>query len=1284
MSEIAENLRLSSVIRNRLIAVRRRSVMLGGAEAAVAGATALLAGMQLAMGFDWLVTIFDTRVRVALTCSVLLIACAVLVRCLVRGWSGRWCLPSVAHQVDRALPFLEERWSAVTELTANHDPPAIRGSDRMLRQVMLEAESFAHLVSPEGIVSDAGLRRRLRWLGAVTAVLLVAVLIAPRQTTVLLRRFWQPTNPISLTRVTAVTGTRVVPQGEPLTLTARLEGRLRTRADLSFASGSKFSLSADPSSDLFTFQLRETNEPFDYRFRAGDGQTDWHRITPEDRPALEQVRFCIIPPEYSRLPVDQRERLPRYCRALEGSRLEIRFVPNKPLAALHLRGEDDRVEALVASAEGAYAFEKVLHEQITLSPSLIDVHGLTSRAIAPCRIVVYEDKPPSVELVSPEDNVAVAPDETITITFAASDDVGIAEAELVVTYESAAASQPEPGAAQAAVSSKQNGPNENRVIIPIPLGRQRYALRVDGQVNLDLKPLNLRTGQELSYAVRVKDLRSASATSEAGSIPSAAAVPSAACPPVQPSTEPARDETAPDDMAATQPAESAAPVSCRPPNDMTKRILNLPGQCCSATRRIRIDEWAGTYASQAREKKQIAIEKYLERLDRALAQAQDVTDALLAHARSADAWTQTQSDGIATGCRHLDDARQAVTGLTGESAGTPYALIGLQFADIDIAHVTPARQRLIDADVVDRSERPAVLDQAAFHIARARELLADLTREYEAVKKEQERLDEIERLAKMHQLFVEDMQMLLGACKPTLNPRDGRWRLVPDELAEEVLERIAQLLERKKELYDELARILAEDPDLMRRFMAMMRKEGVSLRDQLTVLARNQEQQRTLLDNWAEAENRQQVSRVYWDLLVREQTQLAVLAAQMFEASVTWVPDAADRETGPLAECIEQAGVVASKSRQVLPMLLTHGMIESGMRAIEQQLIPALAALQDRFAQVAETRSEPPALRYLARRMDEVTQLLARQEDWLEKARQARKGAYPAAAAIAQDRLAGETMDFTDKINRTAGCLANAYSREIGNKAYELVEILIERVTVQQADAIEALRRDDLPAARADQKAAVEAFSRAEQTFDDLLSMVEEFVAKQPYTPPSEAPEMPSFERQLADLLAALQEEADACERLGAVIHSNIYVEGDWMAKGQGSGSGRGQGAGSSPNHRIQSAPARLQSAAARARECQGGVNQILANVQREQESRDNSENQQTSATLDALAGGAAPALQDWDVLASKLGNALRQGRDHAPPEQYRLAIEAYFRNVSGRAAVPATVGRSAATGTED
>jgi hypothetical protein len=47
------------------------------------------------------------------------------------------------------------------------------------------------------------------------------------------------------------------------------------------------------------------------------------------------------------------------------------------------------------------------------------------------------------------------------------------------------------------------------------------------------------------------------------------------------------------------------------------------------------------------------------------------------------------------------------------------------------------------------------------------------------------------------------------------------------------------------------------------------------------------------------------------------------------------------------------------------------------------------------------------------------------------------------------------------------------------------------------------------------------------------------------------------------------------------------------------------------------------------------------------------------------LARPKAVKLSDWNKLVSELGDDVGQGRDKAPPEQYRRAIEQYFTQIS-------------------
>src|SRR5215211_6261768 len=52
--------------------------------------------------------------------------------------------------------------------------------------------------------------------------------------------------------------------------------------------------------------------------------------------------------------------------------------------------------------------------------------------IPKCTVTVFPDRAPTVKVVTPEDEIAVRPDDRVTIEFEAKDDFGVAKAELLV------------------------------------------------------------------------------------------------------------------------------------------------------------------------------------------------------------------------------------------------------------------------------------------------------------------------------------------------------------------------------------------------------------------------------------------------------------------------------------------------------------------------------------------------------------------------------------------------------------------------------------------------------------------------------------------------------------------------------------------------------------------------------------------------------------------------------------------------------------------------------------
>jgi hypothetical protein len=472
------------------------------ASAAVAAAAVLLVAMGIAMLIDWLATLYDARWRAVLTSTA--IAAAVLT---VAGWLAvawrrglRW--ERVALEVDRQLPQLEERWTTVTRLGPEAANPQVV-HPAMLRRVATEAAGWEPHVDPQQVVSLSALGRTMIGLTAITATLAVAVLLDSHRTIVLMRRFWSPGASISATELVNVPGNLVIGKGEPVELTAAVKGSPVDEAMLFVQSEldpeQLITLVASGEEPIqFMHRMRAVDDPFKYRFRAGDGQTEWFSVDVTERPEIDQLQLTVTPPAYTGRPTTKLDKLPRRLSAMQNSELELAIRATVPLNTLQLRMGDDQLVSMSAGEDGWYRWTTTLKQSFSMSPLLTESHGLTNRRVFKSQINVVADKAPVVKVISPDDQVAVRPEDTVKIEYIAQDDVGIGSAELVVYDES----DPEKGPIPLAT-------------IPIPLGEQVGSTRVNGEVELDLSKYEFQQGTWISYEVRVSESRDAAANAAA-------------------------------------------------------------------------------------------------------------------------------------------------------------------------------------------------------------------------------------------------------------------------------------------------------------------------------------------------------------------------------------------------------------------------------------------------------------------------------------------------------------------------------------------------------------------------------------------------------------------------------------------------------------------------------------------------------------------------------------------------------------------------------------------------
>ena len=525
MSQLTHDSVFPSVMREKLRSVRWRQAGLSAARAIAIGAAVLLAGMIVSMIIDWAVTLFDTRVRILLTTSTLLLGTATLLVTGMRPIIAAFGWTRAAGCVDARIPVLQERWRTVASFAESRHQPTNPIAKAMLQLVTSEAVAMNTLVKPGQVVQSVNLRRPTIGLVIACTALIGFMLVNLPQTSVLLQRFWFPTLNISATQLESVTGNIVVPRGQSIEIVTRMSGLQRSSAMMAMTMEKQIDeMELKPVADqpgLLSVTL-DVDESFKYRVQAGDGRTAWHSVTAIDFPTLSDIRLTVTPPEYVDEPATEKTLIPGRIRAVQGSQFELAMKPAQKLKTLTLMltlpatvvGGDATIAAtttagtskpdaaiepkelqrsmlLTCGDDGWYHFETQLTEDFSLSPMLVSTHGLTNENPRVCRIEVIEDKAPVARIISPNEESAASPDETIEIKFEAHDDHGITTAELVV-YDT---------------ETKEGEEPKILAVKQIPLGDQQFHKHVMGKTELNLKELGLEEGKSISYAVRVTDNR---------------------------------------------------------------------------------------------------------------------------------------------------------------------------------------------------------------------------------------------------------------------------------------------------------------------------------------------------------------------------------------------------------------------------------------------------------------------------------------------------------------------------------------------------------------------------------------------------------------------------------------------------------------------------------------------------------------------------------------------------------------------------------------------------------
>jgi hypothetical protein len=315
-----------------------------------------------------------------------------------------------------------------------------------------------------------------------------------------------------------------------------------------------------------------------------------------------------------------------------------------------------------------------------------------------------------------------------------------------------------------------------------------------------------------------------------------------------------------------------------------------------------------------------------------------------------------------------------------------------------------------------------------------------------------------------------------------------------------------------------------------------------------------------------------------------------------------------------------------------------------------QTLYETLTGAEVALRQLSAREDSPDVATFAVNRLVETRRMIADASAWIRQMQAHSSGNYGRAAEVDQYRLAMKTDELAGKLGGIEQTLAilmqtsdGKLPEPIAEKAREFLGLLDKQASPNQLAAVYALRSNQAERAVVRQQSAGAALSAAEQAYDEMVRLAIAEMDKLPVQDPiADLLDDPTFD----ELLAQLEQEDALQELLGIPARpSNLMIMGDWMRPNAGTGLGAG-------GARMMQQQMRMENERNRRRLDQA-YRRAISRALKEAASRPN------------LAAATGARLNDWNRLASKLGDDLLQGRDKAPPEQYRRAIEQYFLQIS-------------------
>jgi hypothetical protein len=418
---------MSDLLRSKLSAVRRKSVIVSTGSGICLAIGAIIAAVGAEMIADFLFELPFT-LRAAWLAAALAMLVVVVVRQIIGPMLASPDEDEVALWVEHDSPGLRSRLISAIQLTRAQAVPTGQ-SVALVQALVLQTEEIAGPMDFMGVVKIDRLAR----LGSIAclAALLGIVGMAWGGTSsvdLLKRAMLVPGIDVPRkTRVQLLTPSPlVVAVGDGVELRAQASGVIPTSGSVRIRYDGEsdpvtLAMAADPSSaKQFAVKLDTVSRSFGYRVMLNDGHSIDGRVEASTRPSVVSMQIGEIFPAYTHLQPTFHS--PGDLRILAGSRLAVRVKANKPakktaatdqpfnrLAFQTRNGEvdvplfvDANDRQLLTAMDGDNPNVRVPTDAQGLSVHLVDDDGLQTKDPATYAIQMIPDQPPAVRVTYPD------------------------------------------------------------------------------------------------------------------------------------------------------------------------------------------------------------------------------------------------------------------------------------------------------------------------------------------------------------------------------------------------------------------------------------------------------------------------------------------------------------------------------------------------------------------------------------------------------------------------------------------------------------------------------------------------------------------------------------------------------------------------------------------------------------------------------------------------------------------------------------------------------------------